>query len=382
MNSPQNSDFETLLQQGNLMLEAGRFAEALDSFDELVTRDPQAPAAHYFRGLALGNLERHEEAALAFKNALDRAPASLPILFNFGLSCLHTQRWQAALLSLARFAQYNPRSEDYRSFLLLGVAAAEACALGEPLTFVHFLDYEKQHQQGTKYSIDLQEPLPLALLVLCFSCLNRPEEAKEQLSSLRDHDEELASRIEAVLPSLSSWMAQQNDEQPAQAPEEAPQNQPQEPAAAPFDWESANGPLRDHLARLAHFEESGIQPAPEAFEELFRALGDAYLLIPTEGEIENEGEGPVFSLMLRPHDAFDGALVGVAFSGVLEARAFFSGEHTLHRIVVPGASLGAMINDINKALAGSDQTIGALIINPAGPHPYILRRGDFIQLAG
>ena len=172
MNFPQDSQFETLFQQGNLMLQAGRFAEALDSFDELAKRDPEAPAAHYFRGLALGNLERHEEAAIAFKNALDLAPASLPILFNFGLSCLHTQRWQAALLALARYAQYNPRRDDYRSFLLLGAAASEACAIGEPLTFPQFLDYEKHHQEGDKYSIDLQEPVPLALLCLCFTSLS------------------------------------------------------------------------------------------------------------------------------------------------------------------------------------------------------------------
>ena len=381
MNTPDNTEFETQLKQGALLLEEGRFSQALECFEQLVQQDSKAPAAHYFKGLALGNLEQHEAAAEAFKEALDLAPASLPILFNFAVSCLHTQRWQAALLSLTRYINYNPRGDEYRSYLLLGVASAQASELGEPLTFTDFLAYEKAHLKGDKYNLDLQEPIPMALLTLCFAALSLPEEQEKMLTDLRLRDAELAARIEAVLPDIAAWAMQNPSEEISEEPAVKLEVEPEPKPGADFAWESANGPLRDHLARMARLADNGDEPSPEALEELLLAFGDAYLLVPTEGEIENEGESPTFSVMLRPHAAFNNDLVGVIFTGVIEARAFFGAEHSLHRIVMPGVALAGMIADMNATLQEMDQVITAMIINPAGPHPYILRWSDLMNLA-
>ena len=391
MNPLNNSDFETQLQKGALLLEESRYEDALHCFETLVQSDPQMPAAHYFKGLALGNLEQHEEAAQAFKNALDLAPASLPILFNFAVSCLHTKRWQAALLALTRYINYIPQQDEYRAHLLLGVAAAEACEFGEPLTFASFLAYEKAQQSGEKYSIDLHAPVPSALLAMCFSALGSPEDIAQMLAVLRQSDAEFAARVENVLPNILEWAAQNPIEEMAEEiinaeplAEPLKVEETAEKPSADFDWESANGPLNEHLARYTRFTQNGEEAPPEAIEELLLSFGDAYLLVPTEGEIEQEGQAPSFSIMLRPHTAFDGDLVGVIFTGVTEARAFFGGEHSLHRIVMPGVALAGMVAELNKILAGNEQTIeqtiAAMIINPAGPHPYILRRDDLMNL--
>ncbi len=378
MNSPENSAFEAQLHMGALLLEEGRFSEALQCLEQLAHANPQMPAAHYFKGLALGNLEQHEDAVQAFKNAVDLAPASLPVLFNFAVSCLHTERWQAALLALTRYINYNPQREEYRAYLLLGVAAAGACEFGEPLTFESFLAYEKAQQSGEKYSIDLHAPVPSALLVMCFSALGSPEDIAEMLAVLRQSDAQLATRVENVLPNILEWAAQNPVEEIAES--QPPQSEAK--PAADFDWENANGPLNDHLARFMRFSENGVEAPPEALEELLLSFGDAYLLVPTEGEIEQDGDAPTFSIMLRPHNGFNGDLVGVIFSGVTQARAFFGGEHSLHRIVMPGVALAGMVAELNTVLADSDQRIAAMIINPAGPHPYILRCADLMKVVG
>lgn len=390
MNSPDNPQFEAQLHLGALLLEEGRFADALSCLEELAQKYPQMAAAHYFKGLALGNLERHEEAAQAFKNALDLAPASLPILFNFAVSCLHTQRWQAALLALTRYVNYNPNNEEYRAYLLLGVAAAEACEFGEPLTFSSFLNYEQTQQTGDKYSIDLHAPVPSALLALCFSALGAPEDIAQMLAVLRESDAALFARVQDILPNVLAW-AEQNpvDELPGEPQvepevephvETQPQSKLQSKPSADFDWEASNDSLRQNLARFTRFADEGEEAPAEAIEELLFALGDAYLLVPTEGEIEQEGDAPTFSIMLRPHTAFNDDLVGVVFTGVTEARAFFGAGHTLHRIVMPGIALAGLVAELNATLAESEQVIAAIIINPAGPHPYILQGQELMKL--
>ncbi len=61
---------ERLVAQGQLAYQNGRFAEARDRFAEAVAADPHDASAQYGIGLALGKLDRWEEARAAFERAV------------------------------------------------------------------------------------------------------------------------------------------------------------------------------------------------------------------------------------------------------------------------------------------------------------------------
>lgn len=85
---------------GNMLLQLGRAAEALDEFDRSLACDEHQGEAHCNRGIALARLGRHDQARSAFERAL----AVQPTLTNAArcLACVLRTLGEAAAESDAR----------------------------------------------------------------------------------------------------------------------------------------------------------------------------------------------------------------------------------------------------------------------------------------
>ena len=69
-----NEDSNTAFQTGLSLLRSGHFARARDSFQSAVASDFRNWKAHYYLGLALGQLDNSEQALVALHNGLKLAP--------------------------------------------------------------------------------------------------------------------------------------------------------------------------------------------------------------------------------------------------------------------------------------------------------------------
>ena len=75
LNSPPESAGVVPLDDGQYFLRNNLPKDALERFDKALAMDPNSAPAHYYRGLALKELQRPDEALAALKNAL---PGSIP----------------------------------------------------------------------------------------------------------------------------------------------------------------------------------------------------------------------------------------------------------------------------------------------------------------
>ena len=74
-----------LIARGRANYDAGRFAEALDSFDRAINLAPEAAVPVYNRAATLFQLGRYPEAIEAYQRARDRAAPSLRIKIDFAM---------------------------------------------------------------------------------------------------------------------------------------------------------------------------------------------------------------------------------------------------------------------------------------------------------
>jgi tetratricopeptide (TPR) repeat protein len=84
---------------GALLVQQGRFADAVASFDRASAIDPDHAEAHNDRGIALCNLGRLEEGVASFDKALAKKPNAADILGNRGMALMYLKRPQDALAS-------------------------------------------------------------------------------------------------------------------------------------------------------------------------------------------------------------------------------------------------------------------------------------------
>src|SRR5207253_2006129 len=79
-----------LLEQASREFEKGRFEEALECSREAARLDPQSVAAHHFRGAALAELGRIDQARTAYARALALDPDDPEVLRS--AADLHVRR--------------------------------------------------------------------------------------------------------------------------------------------------------------------------------------------------------------------------------------------------------------------------------------------------
>jgi tetratricopeptide (TPR) repeat protein len=101
------------IEAGNVLLERGKPAEALDAFDEALQADPASGQAHYSKGCALDKLGRHREAIDAYAQSARLSPdhAALP-LYNKGASHEELKEFDKAIEAYRKVTEIDPELAD------------------------------------------------------------------------------------------------------------------------------------------------------------------------------------------------------------------------------------------------------------------------------
>ncbi len=84
-------------QRGDALLQAGRWQEAADAYDEVIRSRPEATVCHVNMGHALCHLGRWTEAAAAYAGARDLDPSVLGVCANLGDALMRAERWAEAV---------------------------------------------------------------------------------------------------------------------------------------------------------------------------------------------------------------------------------------------------------------------------------------------
>lgn len=153
--SEQNHEQEVdLFAAGTEHLNAGRFEEALQAYDELLVESALAaassPELQNNRGLALFHLGRLDEAVEGFRTALSLMPAFAIAESNLGLALLNLKRFEEAIAPLQQSLQHDPTlvEANYNLGLALyrtgriaeALAAYETFVANAPDTYHNYID--------------------------------------------------------------------------------------------------------------------------------------------------------------------------------------------------------------------------------------------------
>ncbi|WP_448563432.1 tetratricopeptide repeat protein [Trichothermofontia sp.] len=97
-----------LMDQGNTHFQAGRYAEALACYDEIIELQPDQAEAWHNRGTSLAKLKRFDEAIAAYQRATTLAPDYAEAWFNWGSILLSQKQPEAALRCYDQAIKYRP----------------------------------------------------------------------------------------------------------------------------------------------------------------------------------------------------------------------------------------------------------------------------------
>ncbi|MEJ5348635.1 MAG: tetratricopeptide repeat protein [Desulfosoma sp.] len=97
-----------LYNLGRLMMDQGRYAEAVAYFDEALHFQNTYAEAHLYRARALEALGRRAEARHAYKAAVTYGPQSADAQFHYGRICAAEGRSEEAIVAFRRVLQIAP----------------------------------------------------------------------------------------------------------------------------------------------------------------------------------------------------------------------------------------------------------------------------------
>ena len=90
----------------------GRYAEALETQDAILTVRPESAETHYNRGVSLGKLGRHEEAVASYRKSIDLKFGNPQVFHNLGNSLIELGRPQEALDAYEKRLAREPHATD------------------------------------------------------------------------------------------------------------------------------------------------------------------------------------------------------------------------------------------------------------------------------
>ena len=108
---------------GNAYRSARNLQRADEEYERAMAEDPRLVAAHYNHGITLLELDRHAEAAIAFREVTQRVPRLIEGYLNEGLALLQSGQSIRAAVALHRAQDLDP---DHPAVLLaLGLASQD-----------------------------------------------------------------------------------------------------------------------------------------------------------------------------------------------------------------------------------------------------------------
>lgn len=112
--------YQTLYDQGRLLLNAGHYKEAVAYFDRAIAILPDQPTSWYYHGDALAHLTRYEEALFSFERVLALEPEHQQAWAFRGTVLIYLKRYMEALESCDRALTLQP--DDAETWVMRGVA--------------------------------------------------------------------------------------------------------------------------------------------------------------------------------------------------------------------------------------------------------------------
>jgi predicted Zn finger-like uncharacterized protein len=119
-------------REGMEFLKTKMFDEALDSFQKVVTLNPQHPDGYRNLGVIYGQKKMGLEALKALENALEINPTDLQSYKNLGILYLQQKNFEAASSVLEKALSLNPDDEKIQSYLDLALKGRKSQP--EPIT--------------------------------------------------------------------------------------------------------------------------------------------------------------------------------------------------------------------------------------------------------
>jgi tetratricopeptide (TPR) repeat protein len=103
---------QAILIQGNFLFLAGRYEEAIKSYDRAISFKPDEPEAWSNRGVSLGKLGRYEEAIKSYDRAILFSPDKYDAGYNRGVALLNLGRYEEAIESYDRVISFKPNDHE------------------------------------------------------------------------------------------------------------------------------------------------------------------------------------------------------------------------------------------------------------------------------
>ncbi|MCX7688983.1 MAG: tetratricopeptide repeat protein [Fimbriimonadales bacterium] len=160
-------DFRRWLEQGQGLIDAGRYADAEAALRRAVALAPENADVQLALGVALARQERWEEAIAALEQATRLNPNSVAAWRNLGY-CYYRMRYlEAAIPYFQRSLALQP--DQWESHLLLGLIHAESVRL-EPMV--------EHLEAALRYSTDETPRARIyGMLAFAYEMLEQPEQA-------------------------------------------------------------------------------------------------------------------------------------------------------------------------------------------------------------
>jgi len=103
-----------ILDRGIERMEVQDYAGALAHFDEALAQGGDTAELHYYRGLALNRLYRHEEAEQSYGKAVELEPENARYLNEYGMTMVFfTGKLQDAYEAIEKAAELEPLNGEY-----------------------------------------------------------------------------------------------------------------------------------------------------------------------------------------------------------------------------------------------------------------------------
>ena len=97
-----------LLGRGNTAMSESRFADAIDTFRQMVRLDPSDPIAYKYLGVALARSGQPDAALKEYAHALQLDPANATVHYNIGILLIEAKKEEQAIAHFQQALQLDP----------------------------------------------------------------------------------------------------------------------------------------------------------------------------------------------------------------------------------------------------------------------------------
>lgn len=146
-----NSEINELSSIGISLLQQGKFHDALEYFDKILTIDPNDVITLGNKGAALTQLNRHDEAITLYKKALEIESTNINVLNNLAASFFELGSIDESLQTLDKILELDPNNVDV--LILKGKVLSESKRHNEAFSaFKKALEVEPKNDNAKKMS--------------------------------------------------------------------------------------------------------------------------------------------------------------------------------------------------------------------------------------